>query len=173
MRKHKYFILALALISATACRAFNPGTIELGAEISGEYMGVGNQGVYTLNLPDQIRAGVFVFENAAIVTRLASAVVSTGAGQQSVNSYSLGTGYYVSKDYQRSWAVIEIMGLADFMTGFQEGSQFGVGLGFGIQRKLQVIYPRLEFVFERWFESEYASKTTFKLLLGFSFYSAQ
>jgi hypothetical protein len=173
MRKHQYVILTLALISAPVCQAFNPGTFELGVEISGEYSGAGNQGIYTFNLPDQIRAGVFVFENASIVARLASAVVSSGSGQQSVNSYSFGAGYYISKDYQRSWAVIEVMGLADFATGFQEGSQFGFGLGFGIQRKYQVIFPRLEFVFEQWFESEYNSRTTFKLLLGFSFYSAQ
>jgi len=173
MRKYLFIILALVMILAHACQAFDPGSVELGAEFSAKLITVQGEEMFVFSLPDQIRFGAFVSPNASIVARVSSAVVSTHYSTQSSHTVSVGASLYFPAYSQRSWTILEIMGLGDFATGYNDGSQFGIGAGLGLQGKLQSIYPRVEIVFERRFEGEYIATNTFKLLLGFSFYSGQ
>ncbi len=171
MRLHLFFILTLTLVSTAVCRAFAPGTIELGVDMSVDYTSVSRTSVLTLNLPDQFRAGLFIFKNTSITGRMATSLVSTDYSHQSANSYTLGMSRHFIEADQRLSAVFEAMGMADFMTGYNRGSQFGIGFGAGFQWIHRFASPRIEFIVEKWFEGEYIAKTTIKLALGLSFYS--
>ena len=122
MRKQLFFILAFALVSAPACQAFDAGTIELGVDMSAEYVRVQDQGVAVLTVPDQIKIGVFGSHNISFAARFAGAVVSTDYSTQSATSFSMGAAFYIPDAHQRSWTVIEVMGLGTFASGAGAGS---------------------------------------------------
>ncbi len=96
-------------------------------------------------------------------------MVNSDGGHQSVTSYAIGVSHYRLGADKRSSTVMEVMGLAGFLTGEVDGSQFGAGIGIGFQGVYRVIVPRIEAVFEQWFESEFVSKLVVKVVFGFSF----
>jgi hypothetical protein len=170
MRTYQYLIIIFTILLATDCMAFEPGTIELGADMSFEVTRVYDEEIFAFELPDHLRVGVFALHNTSIVARLASSVVSTRHGQQSVNSFAFGLCLYSSRARRQFRSLLELMAMEDFMTGVQEGSQFGLALGMGVQGIHRLIKPRIEFIIERWFRSEYRARFVFKLVIGFSFY---
>ncbi|MFQ6009143.1 MAG: hypothetical protein ACE5K8_09370 [Candidatus Zixiibacteriota bacterium] len=173
MRTLQQIILVLILASAPTAKALERGAIELGADASMSYFTISPGGTFTLDLPDQIRAGVFVARNTAVVSRLATVIVNPSSGHQSANSYALGITIYKLSPGQRSAIVFEAMGLVDFLTGRNKGSQFGIGFGAGFQGLYRAIHPRVELVAEYRFESEFVSTSTIKVLFGFSFYGTK